>query len=95
MRSKQAATMSDVAREAGVALGTVSKVINGQPVGEQYRLKVEAAVKKLDYQVNPSAKALKKQPQRLYRAHHPRHHHHPVFRAADPVHQPGAGKARL
>ena len=47
MRSKQAATMSDVAREAGVALGTVSKVINGQPVGEQYRLKVEAAVKKL------------------------------------------------
>ena len=59
MRSKQAATMSDVAREAGVALGTVSKVINGQPVGEAYRLKVEAAVKKLDYQVNPSAKALK------------------------------------
>ena len=59
MRSKQAATMNDVAREAGVALGTVSKVINGQPVGEQYRLKVEAAVKKLDYRVNTSAKALK------------------------------------
>ena len=59
MRSKQAATMSDVAREAGVALGTVSKVINGLPVGESYRLKVEAAVKKLDYQVNTSAKALK------------------------------------
>ena len=59
MRSKQAATMSDVAREAGVALGTVSKVINGQPVGESYRLKVEAAVKKLDYRVNASAKALK------------------------------------
>ena len=35
MRSKQAATMSDVAREAGVALGTVSKVINGQPVGRK------------------------------------------------------------
>ena len=30
----QTATMSDVAREAGVALGTVSKVINGLPVGE-------------------------------------------------------------
>lgn len=56
---KRTATMSDVAREAGVALGTVSKVINGQPVGESYRLKVEAAVKKLDYQVNVSAKALK------------------------------------
>lgn len=59
MRSKQAITMSDVAREAGVALGTVSKVLNGRPVGEEYRLKVEAAVKKLDYQINPSAKALK------------------------------------
>lgn len=56
---KQAATMSDVAREAGVALGTVSKVINGLPVGESYRLRVEAAVRKLNYQVNPSAKALK------------------------------------
>ena len=57
--ANQTATMSDVAREAGVALGTVSKVINGLPVGESYRLKVEAAVKKLNYQVNPSAKALK------------------------------------
>ena len=52
MRRKQAATMSDVAREAGVALGTVSRVINGRPVGESYRLRVEAAVKKLDYRVN-------------------------------------------
>lgn len=51
--------MSDVAREAGVALGTVSKVINGQPVGESYRLKVEAAVKKLDYRINNSARSLK------------------------------------
>ena len=51
--------MSDVAREAGVALGTVSKVINGQSVGESYRLKVEAAVKKLNYQVNNSARSLK------------------------------------
>ena len=56
---KTAATMSDVAREAGVALGTVSKVINGQSVGESYRLKVEAAVKKLNYQVNNSARSLK------------------------------------
>ena len=51
--------MSDVAREAGVALGTVSKVINGQRVGESYRLKVEAAVRKLNYQVNNSARSLK------------------------------------
>ena len=34
-------TMKDVAREAGVALGTVSKVVNGLPVGESYRIKVE------------------------------------------------------
>ena len=27
-------TMKDVAREAGVALGTVSKVVNGIPVGD-------------------------------------------------------------
>ena len=58
-KEKRSATVSDVAREAGVATGTVSKVINGLPVGESYRLKVEAAIKKLNYQVNPSAKALK------------------------------------
>ena len=35
--------MKDVAREAGVALGTVSKVVNGIPVGESYRIRVENA----------------------------------------------------
>lgn len=40
-----APTMKDVAREAGVALGTVSKVVNGLPVGEPYRIKVEEAIK--------------------------------------------------
>lgn len=52
-------TMKDVAKEAGVALGTVSKVINGIPVGESYRLKVEEAAKKLGYQVNQYARGLK------------------------------------
>ena len=52
-------TMKDVAREAGVALGTVSKVINGIPVGEEYRQKVEAAAKKLGYRVNNYARGLK------------------------------------
>lgn len=52
-------TMKDVAREAGVALGTVSKVFNGIPVGESYRLKVEEAAKKLGYQVNQYARGLK------------------------------------
>lgn len=49
-------TMKDVAKEAGVALGTVSKVFNGLPVGDSYRAKVEAAAKKLGYQVNQYAK---------------------------------------
>lgn len=52
-------TMKDVAQEAGVALGTVSKVINGIPVGESYRMKVEDAAKKLGYQVNQYARGLK------------------------------------
>ena len=52
-------TMKDVAREAGVALGTVSKVINGIPVGESYRIRVEEAVAKLNYRVNSYARGLK------------------------------------
>ena len=40
-------TMKDVAQEAGVALGTVSKVFNGIPVGESYRIKVEEAARML------------------------------------------------
>ena len=40
-KENQAPTMKDVAREAGVALGTVSKVVNDLPVGESYRIRVE------------------------------------------------------
>ncbi len=58
-KQNSAPTMKDVAREAGVALGTVSKVINGIPVGESYRLKVEAAIEKLNYRINSYAKGLK------------------------------------
>lgn len=56
---KTTPTMKDVAREAGVALGTVSKVINGIPVGEDYKIKVESAIEKLNYQVNTYARGLK------------------------------------
>ena len=60
MRKKSnAPTMKDVAQEAGVALGTVSKVFNGIPVGKSYRLRVEDAAKKLGYQVNTYARGLK------------------------------------
>lgn len=58
-KTNSAPTMKDVAREAGVALGTVSKVINGIPVGESYRVRVEEAIKKLNYRVNSYAKGLK------------------------------------
>ncbi len=58
-KQNSAPTMKDVAREAGVALGTVSKVINGIPVGESYRVKVEAAIEKLNYRINSYAKGLK------------------------------------
>ncbi|MCR4901421.1 MAG: LacI family DNA-binding transcriptional regulator [Butyrivibrio sp.] len=53
--------MKDVALEANVALGTVSKVFNGIPVGEEYKIKVEKAAKKLGYQVNVYARGLRAQ----------------------------------
>lgn len=52
-------TIKDVAQEAGVAIATVSKVINGIPVGESYRIRVEEAVKKLGYRVNPYARGMR------------------------------------
>ena len=57
--SKHAPTMADVAKEAGVALGTVSRVINGQQVGAEFREKVEAAIQRLGYQYNSSGRALR------------------------------------
>lgn len=58
-KERTAPTMKDVAREAGVALGTVSKVVNGLPVGDAYRIRVEEAVRKLNYRVNSYAQGLK------------------------------------
>ena len=59
MKNIGAPTMKDVASEAGVSLGTVSKVINGIPVGESYRSRVEEAIRKLGYHVNNYARGLK------------------------------------
>ncbi len=58
-KTSSAPTMKDVAREAGVALGTVSKVMNGIPVGEDYRRRVQQAAEKLGYRVNNYARGLK------------------------------------
>ncbi|MBQ6382282.1 MAG: LacI family DNA-binding transcriptional regulator [Clostridia bacterium] len=51
--------MKDVAREAGVALGTVSKVFNGIAVGKAYRDRVEAAAAQLGYSVDNYARGLR------------------------------------
>lgn len=54
-----AATLHDVAREAGVSLATASRVLNGSTrrVAESYRERVEAAAEKLGYTANLSAQA--------------------------------------
>ena len=51
--------MADVAQEAGVALGTVSRVVNGQQVGAEFREKVETAIQRLGYRYNSSGRALR------------------------------------
>ena len=45
-------TIKDVARDAGVSVGTVSNVLNGGRVSEARRKLVEASIEKLGYQVN-------------------------------------------
>lgn len=54
-------TIKDVALDANVAVGTVSKVVNGQHVSEKNRKKVEASIKKLGYEINYYARGLKTQ----------------------------------
>lgn len=52
-------TIKDVAKYAGVGVGTVSRVLNHGSVKETTRHKVEAAIKKLNYQPNTYARGLK------------------------------------
>jgi LacI family transcriptional regulator len=54
-------TIKDVATEAGVAVGTVSKYINNKPVREETRQRIARAVEKFDYRVNTYARGLKTQ----------------------------------
>ncbi len=54
--------MKDVAREAGVGLGTVSRVLNNNgPVKETTRRKVERAIETLNYKQNEVARNFKMQ----------------------------------
>lgn len=56
---KKTATIRDVARIAGVGLGTVSRVINDSPlVSEATRKRVLAAIEELNYIPNPTARRL-------------------------------------
>ena len=53
------ATIKDVAREAGLTVTTVSRVLNNRGyISENARQKVEAAVKKLNYHPNELARSL-------------------------------------
>jgi DNA-binding LacI/PurR family transcriptional regulator len=53
-------TIKEVADLAGVSVGTVSHVVSGSvPVSEALRLKVEAAIRELDYHPNHVARSLK------------------------------------
>ena len=53
------ATIKDVAKEAGVAVGTVSKVINNIAVKPETKALVEEAIKKLNYEPNIYARGFK------------------------------------
>jgi len=53
------ATIKDVAKEAGVATGTVSRYLNGIELKKENRVKVEAAIEKLNFKINTIARCLK------------------------------------
>jgi LacI family transcriptional regulator len=56
------ATINDVARVAGVSIGTVSRVLNGHGrTGPQTRERVHNAVQILGYRVNTVAQSMRRQ----------------------------------
>ena len=54
-----AATMKDIARQTGLGLATISSYFNGGNVREKNRMKIEAAIEELHYEVNEVARGLK------------------------------------
>lgn len=54
-------TIKDVARDAGVSVGTVSNVLNGGSVGEERKRRVEESIRRLGYQVNKLARGMRTQ----------------------------------
>jgi DNA-binding LacI/PurR family transcriptional regulator len=58
--------IKDVAKKAGVSVATVSRVLSGKGyVGAESRVKVEAAVKELNYRPNRVARSLREQRSRV------------------------------
>lgn len=53
------ANIKDVAKNAGVALGTVSRFLNGHNVSEQNKEKIVKAIEELDFKVNHFARSMK------------------------------------
>lgn len=58
---KKQPTIVDVAQAAGVAIGTVSRYLNGLPVRKSNRLPIEQAIDKLGYRRNLVAVSMKRQ----------------------------------
>ena len=52
-------TIKDIAARSGVSIATVSKHINGIPVKEENRLRINEAIAALGYRVNSAARTLK------------------------------------
>ena len=51
--------MKDIARQTGLGLATISSYFNGGNVREKNRIKIEAAIEELHYEVNEVARGLK------------------------------------
>src|SRR4029077_3990154 len=58
-RNSLRATLSDVARAAGVSVMTVSNFVRGKPVRAETRKSVAEAIARLNYRPNLSARSLR------------------------------------
>lgn len=54
-----AATIKDIAKKTGLGLATISSYLNGGNVREANRIKIEAAIEELHYEINEVARGLK------------------------------------